>query len=305
MMATFNSRCLAPTERDRPGRSRVERTSRAVISGTLSRARVAATGDGRAPGAILLAVIFLGLTVLALPAHADSDATNQARFARKAEAAFKSARARFEQETNSAEAAWQFGRACYDWADFAASSTQRAGIAQLGIAACRSLVASSTNSAPGHYYLALNLSQLARTKTLGALKIVEQMEQEFSSALSLDPKYDFAGADRGLALLYAEAPGWPVSVGSRSKAKSHLQNALKLCPGYPENLLSLAAVELKFGDRAGALRDLKALDELWPGAQKQFAGDAWESSWADWDKRRGELRQKANEAPRAPGRPGR
>ncbi len=320
MIATINSRA-APMGRDHrvlpPNAPLSERgvyaaspSKRPPANSFTQPARTLKRSEGRAPVAVpgrasrdgthpVTATTFLFLLLLAtiLPTQADSLATNQTRFAQQAESAFKKARTRLESEPNSAEAAWQFGRACYDWADCATSNSQRATIAQLGIAACQGLIAANTNSAPGHYYLALNFSQLARTKTLGALKIVEQMEQEFSTALRVDPKYDFAGADRGLALLYSAAPGWPVSVGSRSQAKAHLQNALKLNPEYPENLLNLAEVELGWGDHAGAGRELKALDELWPAAQKQFTGEPWASSWADWDKRRAELRKKAAETP--------
>ena len=56
-------------------------------------------------------------------------------------------------------------------------------------------------------------------------------------SLRLDPNYDLAGADRALGLLYYEAPGWPLSVGNKNKARQHLQRAVKLAPTYPENQL--------------------------------------------------------------------
>ncbi|MCX6930190.1 MAG: hypothetical protein NT154_44320 [Verrucomicrobia bacterium] len=58
--------------------------------------------------------------------------------------------------------------------------------ADQGIAACRLAIMRETNSAPAHYYLGLNLGQLARTKGLGALKLVDQMEREFNRAHDLD-----------------------------------------------------------------------------------------------------------------------
>src|SRR5882762_9470917 len=92
--------------------------------------------------------------------NADSAPTqppDPAQFAKRAEKAFADAKTRFEADTNNAEAAWQFGRACYDWADYAATDTRRAEIARLGIAACRRLVEKDTNSALGHYYLAMDM----------------------------------------------------------------------------------------------------------------------------------------------------
>ena len=213
-------------------------------------------------------------------------------FARRVEATYKAAKARYQADTNNAEAQWQSGRACFDWADLAKSSGDRAKIAEEGIAACRQLVARDTNSALGHYYLGMNLAQLAQTKSLGALKIVDEMETEFTATLNLDPKLDFAGADRNLGLLYRDAPGWPVSIGSKSKARAHLQQARKIGSEEPENLLNLVEAEVKWGDRTAVLRDMKALDELWPAAQKQLAGEEWGASWADWEKRRAEVQKK-------------
>jgi len=226
-----------------------------------------------------------------------------AKLAQHAEKAYAAAKTRFETETNNPEAAWQFGRACYDWADFATSDGQRADIAKQGIAACRSLIERDSGSAPGHYYLAMNLGQLAQTKSLGALKIVGQMEGEFKLALNLDPKLDFAGPDRGLGLLYLEAPGWPASIGSKTKARQHLQKALIMFPDFPENVLNMIEAEVKWGDKRGAVRDLAALEELWPTARMKFAGDQWASSWADWEKRRGLAEKKVAGTRKTPAPP--
>lgn len=238
----------------------------------------------------------IALICLSPRVEADS-ATNQpadnARFAQHAEKAFTEAKGKFETQTNDTEAKWQFGRACYDWADFSSSDKQRADIATQGIAACRKLIEKDPDSALGHYYLAMNLGQLAQTKSLGALKIVNQMEAEFKIALGLDPNLDFAGPDRGLGLLYLEAPGWPASIGSKPKARQHLQKALKLFPNFPENALNLIEAELKWGEKRDASRALEALEQLWPAAQKEFTGDQWASTWADWDRRRKVADEKA------------
>ncbi|MDB6121024.1 MAG: hypothetical protein JWQ71_17 [Pedosphaera sp.] len=242
----------------------------------------------------LLIWIFPFLFAGAIFAQTNSAATNQvtiANLSKRAERVYQAARTRLQSTPNDAEAAWQFGRAAFDWADYVTTDKERADIAQQGIAACRKVIEKDPESAVGHYYLGMNLGQLARTKDLGALKIVDQMEAEFKIALSLDPKLDHAGPDRNLGLLYRDAPGWPVSIGSKSKSKTHLQNALKLAPEYPENLLNVIEADLKWGDKNGAIRELKKLDELWPTARQEFAGDAWISSWADWEKRRGILQK--------------
>jgi hypothetical protein len=211
-----------------------------------------------------------------------------------AQQAFEQARARSANEPASVEAAWQSGRASFDLAEFATNNTQRAAIANEGIAACRKALARSSNSAPAHYYLGLNLGQLARTQTLGALKLVGQMEREWTTARELDEQLDYGGPDRSLGLLYRDAPSIG-SVGSRSKAREHLQRALKLAPGYPDNLLNLVETEQQWGYTKTARDDLKLLEATLPAARTNLVGPAWISNWEDWDKRLQKARKSLEE----------
>jgi len=234
-----------------------------------------------------IAAFFLAaasLTALANPA------TNNI-FAARAAAEFQRAQIQLQSDTNSPTAAWHFARACYDLADFATNDTERATLAIQGIAASRQLLARRPESAPGHYYLGMNLGQLARTEILGALKIVKEMEREFKRADELDEHFDYAGPARCLGLLYRDAPGWPTSIGSRRKAREWLERAAKLAPDYPENHLNLIESRFKWNERNDAESELKALDALWPKAQTNFVGQAWEQSWADWTARKGVAEQ--------------
>jgi tetratricopeptide (TPR) repeat protein len=221
--------------------------------------------------------------------------TNFVAYARRN---YQQAETRYKNAPNDAEAAWQFGRACFDLADLATNRTERAAIADRGISACRQAIAREPNLAPTHYYLGMNLAQLAQTKGLGALKLVGQMEREFSLARKLDEQFDRAGSDRNLGLLYRDAPAWG-SIGSRTKARQHLQRAVELAPQYPENRLNLIEAYLKWGDRSGAHRELQTLEEVWPGARTNLVGAAWAASWADWEPRLRQVRKKVGESPKA------
>jgi hypothetical protein len=234
---------------------------------------------GRRP----LATFFLVAASLAAAAEPE---TNRS-FAARAEAELNRARNQFQTNTNDSAAAWQFGRACFDFNDFVTSNAGRAELANQGIAACRQLLARESNSAPGHYYLAIELGQLADTKrNLAAYKMVKEMEREFKTAGELDEHFDYAGPARCLGLLYRDAPGWPVSIGSRRKAREWLERAVKLAPEYPENQLNLVESRLRWRERSEAERGGQTLDALWPAAQTNFVGEAWERSWADWTARK-------------------
>ncbi len=239
------------------------------------------------------AAVFL---YFALAAAAFAQSTTNPVFAARAEKAFRLAQVQLATATNDA-AAWQFARACFDLADFATNDNGRATIARQGIAACRDLLARGTNSAPGHYYLAMNEGQLAQAEapSLAAYRLVKQMEREFKTAADLDKSFDYAGPERSLGLLYRDAPGWPFSIGSRRKAREWLEQAVKLAPDYPENRLNLAESYLQWHENDSAKSELTRLDALWPDARKKFTGEAWEQSWDDWSTRRAAARKKLAE----------
>ena len=252
-----------------------------------------ATSNSRWALALWLAV--------AAPAAAQTDATpHSPTVAAHAEQNFRAARERFHNQATNNEAGWQFARACFDRAEFATNNTERAMLAVEGISAARDVAARAPKLAAGHYYLAMNLGQLARTKMLGALKLVGEMECEFKTAHDLDEHLDFAGPDRNLGQLYFQAPGWPTSIGSHHKAREHLEHAVELAPEYPENHLDLLEACLKWNDKKGVQRELKAVGELWPAARASFTGEKWESIWADWEARRARLTKEAQKiaAPR-------
>ena len=220
-----------------------------------------------------------------------------ADFAASAKKNFWDANVRYHHRNHDSDDTWHFARACFDLADFATNDTERAEIAEQGIAACQSLLQTNANSVEGHYYLGMNYGQLAQTKSLGALKLVDQMEHEFGVVRGIDPYYDYAGADRNLGLLYRDAPAIG-SIGSRTKARQHLQKAVDLAGDYPENRLNLIEACLKWNDRVGARRELKALEELWPKAQAKLVGNAWAASWYDWQNRLDKVKKKIEESSR-------
>ena len=221
--------------------------------------------------------------------------TDLAAYAKRS---FEEAQSRYQKAPGQTDTAWQFGRACFDLAEFATNKTERASVAEQGMAACQQAIARESNSAPAHYYLGMNLGQLARTRSLSALKLVDQMEEEFSRARDLDDHLDCAGPDRNLGLLYADAPSIG-SIGSRTQARAHLKSAVKLAPEYPENRLNLIEAYLNWGERTGAHRELQALEAAWPTARTNLVGDAWAASWADWEPRLKKLKKKIEETPKA------
>jgi len=214
-----------------------------------------------------------------------TNAVDTAAFRARAGRLYSVAGERYDRESADPSAAWHFARACYDWAEFATNDTQRADIAREGIAASRAVLRQHPRLAPARYYLAMNLGQLARTRLLGALPLVSEMEKHFKEVLDLDPDFDHAGPDRCLGLLYRDAPGWPLSLGSKSKARTHLRRAVQRCPDSVENRLNLIETLVAWGDETEAARHSTDTAALLPTARTRCAGEEWAASWADWDRR--------------------
>jgi tetratricopeptide (TPR) repeat protein len=214
-----------------------------------------------------------------LATHAD---TSQPAGLAEARKDYFEAQAKFKASPTNTSTAWEFGRAAFDLAEFATNKTERAQIAEQGISACRTALQQDAKSAAAHYYLGLNLGQMARTRGLSALRLIKEMETEWKTAATLDPKFDFGGPHRSLGLLYRDAPSFG-SIGSRPKAREHLAKAIELAPNYPENRLELIESCLDWGDRNGARRELKALESIWPVAQKELQGPLWDKNAANWE----------------------
>ena len=203
----------------------------------------------------------------------------------QASAWYLAAKTNYLQNTGNTTSAWKFAEACFEWAEYASNSTQRAALAQEGIAAAKFTTEIAPKTAAGHFYLAMNKGQLARTRTLGALPLVREMETSFKQAIELDPKFDHAAADRSLGMLYLDAPGWPTSIGSKSKARRHLERAVKLAPEYPTNHLTLMEAYLRWGDGAALHQAMQRYRKLIPAAKEMYSGARWENSWKDWETR--------------------
>jgi tetratricopeptide (TPR) repeat protein len=232
-----------------------------------------------------IALLLSASLVVPLLAHS---AETDKKFYAHAETELARTKSLFDADKANPTNAWLFARACFDLAEIATNTAQRAEVARVGIAASQQLLAQEPKSAMGHYYLGLNYGELADAEapSLTAYKLVHQIEREFIRAAELDPHLDHAGPARCLGLLYRDAPGWPLSIGSKHKSREWFDRAAKLSPDYPENHLNLAESHLRWHQRDEAAAAFKKLDAVWPAAQTNLTGVAWEKSWSDWTRQR-------------------
>jgi tetratricopeptide (TPR) repeat protein len=231
-----------------------------------------------------IVLIFVWSAVLWPNARA-AEGVPDARFGTRVKEAYLKAREAHEKSLTNREASLEFARTSFDWGDFATSDAERESLAKAAIAACQSIIAADPASAAAHYYLALNLGQLARTKLFTALHLLDEMEAALLQARKLDSKFDYGGPDRSIGILYRDAPGWPVSLGSKNKARQHLSRAVELFPDYPDNQVTWLEALQKWNDRKAFEPALEKARPMMEKARKTLTGFQWEQSWADWDQR--------------------
>ncbi len=242
-----------------------------------------------------VAPLFCSALLLLMQVSGEEAATNSITIpaVQVAHTNYQLAIARFHSQPDNAEAALAAGRACFELGEYASKKAERAHLANEGIAACERALALRTNFGAAHYYLGMNLGQLARTKGWAALNMVGRLEAQFAAAARLDPNVDYGGPDRNLGYLYRDTPSF--SIGDKHQAAQHFEKAVKLAPAYPENRLALIEGLLKWHERKEAREELKALEQILPEARARFSGPAYEANWVDWDQRLGEVRTKAHE----------
>ena len=198
----------------------------------------------------------------------------------------------YHKEKENPELAIRYVFAAFEWAELALDTSERASIATPAIDVCRQFLSSSSHQAQANYYLALNLGQLAKTKWLGALRLVTEMEKRLLTARSLDHSLDNGGPDRALSRLYFQAPGWPTSVGNEDKAIRHAKNAIATAPNYPGNRLSYLEILLDHNSYKEAKRQGGITSEVLKNARSELDSTYWSHSWKIWDKTWNTLRER-------------
>ncbi len=87
------------------------------------------------------------------------------------------------------------------------------------------------NDVRGLFWKAVAMGKMAEDSGIvNAFRMLRPMEKMLLKVVTLDEKYENAGAHRALGRMYHKLPGFPISFGSNQQALAHLRRAHELFP---------------------------------------------------------------------------
>ncbi|AEJ00099.1 hypothetical protein Nit79A3_0192 [Nitrosomonas sp. Is79A3] len=99
------------------------------------------------------------------------------------------------------------------------------------IAIADQALALNANDVRGLFWKAAAMGKMAEDSGIvNAFRMLRPMEKMLLKVVTLDEKYENAGAHRALGRMYHKLPGFPISFGSNQKALVHLKRAHELFP---------------------------------------------------------------------------
>ncbi|MEO8195769.1 MAG: hypothetical protein ABI689_03520 [Thermoanaerobaculia bacterium] len=161
-------------------------------------------------------------------------------------------------------------------------STDRARRAELATAGVE-LAQWCDQRAPGRidcdYRLALALGQQARERPSTAADALPRLTALLRKVVAAAPELDEAGGHRVLALVLLRAPAWPIGPGDPAEGLAQAQEAVRLAPAFPPNLLALSEALARNGSREAALEAAAQAERA--ARQRLEAGEPDASEWLD------------------------
>lgn len=124
------------------------------------------------------------------------------------------------------------------------------------------------------YRLAIALGQYAREHTSSGRDAAKRMEALLRRAIAAEPRLDFAGPHRVLALLLLRAPGWPLGPGDSEEGLAEARAAVRLAPNAASNQLVLGEALAKTGHGDEARAAYAKAVELAAAAEKSREPEA-------------------------------
>ena len=161
-------------------------------------------------------------------------------------------------ETQMMEVQWRLARACFYASEQEKEASIRLSWIVKGEDAGQNAVRERPDRVEGYYYLAVLKGRRAEISGLGfsAMILARKVEDLGEEAAKIDPSFEDGAPYRLLAMLYANAPPWPTSIGDMDKAIEFAQKAIDQSD-YPMNHLIMAEVLIEADELEDARNELK------------------------------------------------
>ena len=145
----------------------------------------------------------------------------------------------------AAEIPGRIAYAYYYKGHFASAKADKDRLFSAGREAGQRAIDRERRSIWGNYWFAANSGMLGMVRGVRAsIKGVAPMRQALEIALEVDELYYHGGPHRSSGRLFHKAPGWPISIGDKKKARHHLERAVEIAPSFFHNRLFLAELYL-------------------------------------------------------------
>lgn len=152
-----------------------------------------------------------------------------------------------------------------------APTSERRDNAQRALAHAHAAIALDDDRVEGHFYRAVAVGRILELSTIPDLGQIDELNEAGKRARELDPGFQGAGPLRLLAMLYWQAPAWPVGpeeAGEDELIEALFREAIELAPTCAENRISFAEYladerrDPEAQEQARAARDLLPADPL-------------------------------------------
>ncbi len=125
----------------------------------------------------------------------------------------------------------------------------------------RKAISLSDKSAESHFWLGICYGKEASIRGMfRGLALSDKIKSEMKRVVELDPAYSHAGGHRTLGRLFFKMPA--LFGGNMKKARSHLEEAVRIAPDYSTNRLFLTEVYLRKKKYYLAYKELRILQNL-------------------------------------------
>ncbi len=174
-------------------------------------------------------------------------------------------------------------------AEFGGDRARRVEAAREGRGLADQCVASGPSNPACYYYRAVLTGLYYELTIIGYQKGLKQMVADCERLIVLDPRYAEAGAYRILGQIYTQIPETafrPDSlVRDLSRARTYLEQAVRLAPHSVENQLALCHTTLDLDDAATAQRACSAAQQHLSAARDDPGYAAWRNELSQLKKR--------------------